>query len=375
MLRVAAPRTNGAATLRKRRHNGDADQPPRFDGPALNWDAVPQTKLTAHVKSGGCASKLSPRILDQVLPRIPRLPNPQLLVGFDKSDDAGVYRISPDLALVQTVDFFTPIVDDPYCFGAIAAANALSDVYAMGGRPLTALSILAWPGSENLEDLESILKGGSAKITEAGCTLVGGHSVSDPELKFGYAITGTVHPDKIWTNSGAQAGDVLLLTKKLGTGVISTALKRGIADDSHVDGAIASMLTLNKAAAEALYGLEVHAVTDVTGFGLLGHSREMAMGSGVTLNIQSKSLQFLEGAIDYARRGALSGGLSNNREFVSSCVSGSCELDDLLYDPQTSGGLLISLPEDAARTFLSRYPASYRIGNVRERQSSPLQVQ
>ena len=336
---------------------------------------MPQTKLTAHVKSGGCASKLSPKILDQVLPRLPRVTNPQLLVGFDTSDDAGVYRISADLALVQTVDFFTPIVDDPYCFGAIAAANALSDVYAMGGRPLTALSILAWPGFENLDDLESILKGGLAKITEAGCTLVGGHSVSDPELKFGYAITGTVHPDKIWTNSGAHPGDVLILTKKLGTGVISTALKRGIAHEPHVDGAIASMLTLNKAAAEALEGLKVHAVTDVTGFGLLGHSREMAVGSGVTLDIHSKCLRFLDGAIDYARQGALSGGLSNNREFVSFCVSGSCELDDLLYDPQTSGGLLISLPEHSARTFLARYSPAYRIGNVLERAGSPLQIQ
>ncbi len=251
------------------------------------------------------------------MPRVPRVADTRLLVGFDTSDDAGVFRISEDLALVQTVDFFTPIVDDPYCFGAIAAANALSDVYAMGGRPLTALSILAWPGFENLDDLEMILKGGAEKIAEAGCTLVGGHSVSDPELKFGFAITGTVHPAKIWKNSGAQPGDVLILTKKLGTGVISTALKRGIAHDPHVDGAIQSMLTLNKTAAEALDGLEVHAVTDVTGFGLLGHSREMAMGSGVTLDIHYKHLQFLDGAIDYARRGALSGGLSNNRDFVS----------------------------------------------------------
>jgi selenide,water dikinase len=306
---------------------------------------------------------------------VPRLADARLLVGFDTSDDAGVFRISEDLALVQTVDFFTPIVDDPYSFGAIAAANALSDVYAMGGRPLTALSILAWPGFENLDDLETILKGGAEKIAEAGCSLVGGHSVTDPELKFGFAITGTVHPDKIWTNSGAQPGDVLILTKKLGTGVISTALKRGIADDSHVDGAVESMLTLNKRAAEALDGLEVHAVTDVTGFGLLGHSREMAMGSKVTLDIHSKHLQFLDGAIDYARRGALSGGLSNNRDFVSHCVSGSCELDDLLYDPQTSGGLLISLPENSAREFLQRYPSAYRMGGVLDREGSPLRVQ
>lgn len=318
---------------------------------------------------------MSPKILDQILPRVPRLADARLLVGFDTSDDAGVFRISEDLALVQTVDFFTPIVDDPYSFGAIAAANALSDVYAMGGRPLTALSILAWPGFENLEDLEMILKGGAEKIAEAGCSLVGGHSVTDPELKFGFAITGTVHPDKIWTNSGAQPGDVLILTKKLGTGVISTALKRGIAQDPHVDGAIESMLTLNKTAAEALDGLEIHSVTDVTGFGLLGHSREMAMGSRVTLDIHSKHLQFLDGAIDYARRGALSGGLSNNRDFVSHCVSGSCELDDLLYDPQTSGGLLISLPENSAREFLTRYPSAYRIGGVLDREGSPLRVQ
>jgi selenide, water dikinase len=336
---------------------------------------VPPTKLTTHVKAGGCASKLSPKILDRILPRVPRVADARLLVGFDTSDDAGVFRISEDLALVQTVDFFTPIVDDPYSFGAIAAANALSDVYAMGGRPLTALSILAWPGFENLDDLEMILKGGAEKIAEAGCSLVGGHSVTDPELKFGFAITGTVHPDKIWKNSGAQPGDVLVLTKKLGTGVISTALKRGIADDQHVEGAIESMLTLNKTAAEALDGLEVHAVTDVTGFGLLGHSREMAMGSRVTLDIHSKQLQFLDGAIDYARRGALSGGLSNNRDFVFSCVSGSCELDDLLYDPQTSGGLLISLPEHAARTFLGRHPLAYRMGRVLDREGSPLQIQ
>jgi selenide,water dikinase len=245
----------------------------------------------------------------------------------------------------------------------------------MGGRPLTALSILAWPGFENLDDLEAILQGGSAKITEAGCTLVGGHSVTDPELKFGFAITGTVHPDKVWTNCGAQPGDTLILTKKLGTGVISTALKRGIAHDPHVDAAIESMLTLNKAAAEALEGLEVHAVTDVTGFGLLGHSREIAMGSNVTLDIHSKHVQFLDGAVDYARRGALSGGLANNREFVFHCVSGSCQFDDLLYDPQTSGGLLISLPDHAARVFLERHPTSYRIGSVLDREGSPLQIQ
>ncbi len=331
-------------------------------------------KLTSQVKAGGCASKLSPKILDQILPRIPRVADPNILVGFDTADDAGVYRVSPDLAIVQTVDFFTPVVDDPYMFGAITAANALSDVYAMGGRPLTALSILAWPGSGDIETLEQILKGGADKIHEAGCVILGGHSVNDPEIKFGYAITGTVHPDRVKTNTGARAGDVLMFTKKIGTGVISTALKRGIAKDEHVDGAIAQMMTLNRAAAEAIENLEVHGLTDVTGFGLLGHAREMALGSKVTLEIDSSLIRFLDGAIEYAQAGAFSGGLGNNREFVASCVEGSCTFDDLLYDPQTSGGLLIALPEKDALELERKFSAAYRIGRVLERQKKPLRI-
>jgi selenide,water dikinase len=331
-------------------------------------------KLTGQVKAGGCASKLSPKILDQVLPRIPRVADPNILVGFDTADDAGVYRVSADLAIVQTVDFFTPVVDDPHTFGAIAAANALSDVYAMGGRPLTALSILAWPGSGDIETLEQILKGGAEKIHEAGCVILGGHSVNDPEIKFGYAITGTVHPDRVKTNTGARPGDVLMFTKKIGTGVISTALKRGIAKDEHVNGAIAQMLTLNRAAAQAIEDLDVHGLTDVTGFGLLGHAREMAIGSKVTLEIDSSLVQFLDGAIEYAQAGAFSGGLGNNREFVASCVEGSSSFDDLLYDPQTSGGLLISLPEKDAMELERNFPAAYRIGRVLERQKKPLRI-
>ena len=331
-------------------------------------------KLTGQVKAGGCASKLSPKILDQILPRIPRVADPNILVGFDTSDDAGVYRVSPDLAIVQTVDFFTPVVDDPYTFGAIAAANALSDVYAMGGRPLTALSILAWPGSGDIEILEQILRGGAEKIHEAGCVILGGHSVNDPEIKFGYAITGTVHPDRVKTNTGARPGDVLMFTKKIGTGVISTALKRGIASDEHVNGAIAQMLTLNRAAAEAIGDLEVHGLTDVTGFGLLGHAREMAIGSKVTIEIDSSLVRFLDGAIEYAEAGALSGGLGNNREFVASCVEGSSPFDDLLYDPQTSGGLLIALPEKDADELTRKFPAAYRIGRVLERQKKPMRI-
>jgi selenide,water dikinase len=331
-------------------------------------------KLTGQVKAGGCASKLSPKILDQVLPRIPRVADPDIIVGFDTADDAGVYRVSPDLAIVQTVDFFTPVVDDPYTFGAIAAANALSDVYAMGGRPLTALSILAWPASGDIDALEQILKGGAEKIHEAGCVILGGHSVSDPEIKFGYAITGTVHPDRVKTNTGALPGDVLMFTKRIGTGVISTALKRGIAKDQHVDGAIAQMLTLNRAAAEAIESLDVHGLTDVTGFGLFGHAREMAIGSKVTLEIDSSLVRFLDGAIEYAQAGAFSGGLGNNREFVASCVEGSSPFDDLLYDPQTSGGLLIALPEKDALELERTFPAAYRIGRVTERQKKPLRV-
>lgn len=331
-------------------------------------------KLTAQVKAAGCAAKLSPKILDHVLSRLPRVTNPDLLVGFGTADDAGVYRLTPELALVQTVDFFTPIVDDAFTFGAVAAANALSDVYAMGGRPLTSLAILAWPGDQDTADLEQILLGGFHKMQEAGCVIAGGHSINDPEIKFGYAVTGTIHPDRIRTNAGARPGDVLMLTKSIGTGVIATALKKGIAREADVEASIASMLTLNRAAAEALADLEVHALTDVTGFGLLGHSREMALGSNVTLEIHSAAVPLLAGVIGYAKDGAVSGGLNNNREFVSSCVEGTSELIELLYDPQTSGGLLASLPESQAVRFAGRFPAAVRIGRVTERQNRPIRV-
>jgi selenide,water dikinase len=312
--------------------------------------------------------------LDQVLAHIPRVENSNVLVGFDTADDAGVYRLSPDLALVQTVDFFTPIVDDPRTFGAIAAANSLSDVYAMGGKPLTALSILCWPGPADLEDLEEILKGGAEKIHEAGAAVLGGHSVNDPEIKFGYAITGTVNPNRVKTNAGARPGDVLLLTKKIGTGVIATALKRGLAKPEHVDQAVHSMVTLNRAAAEAMGRLEIHCVTDVTGFGLLGHAREVALASKVTLEIDSHCVQFFDGAVEYAKTGAIPGGLKNNREFIVTCVEGASEFEDLLYDPQTSGGLLLAMPEADAWRYIKKYPPAYRIGRVLERQEKPLRV-
>ena len=331
-------------------------------------------KLTSKVRAGGCASKLSPKILDRALSRMPKQANANVLVGFDTADDAGIYRLNDDLALVQTVDFFTPMVDDPYIFGQIAAANALSDVYAMGGKPITALSILAWPAEEDPDILEKILAGGQAKIQEAGCVILGGHSVNDPEIKFGYSITGTVHPNRYKPNAGAKPGDVLLLTKKLGAGVITTALKRGMAQEKHVNGAIASMTQLNRAAAEAMEEFDVHGVTDITGFGLLGHAREMAMASKVTIEIDSAHAQFLDGAVDYARAGALPGGLANNREFVASCVEGSSAFDDLFYDPQTSGGLLISLPEADAAKLQKKLPQAYRIGRVVARGNKPISI-
>lgn len=275
-----------------------------------------------------------------------------MLIGFDTADDAGVYKLTAELALVQTVDFFTPIVDDPFTYGAIAAANSLSDVYAMGGLPISALSILAWPMKGELSDLEQILAGGAEKMREAACSILGGHSVADDELKFGYAVTGTIHPERIKANAGARAGDALVLTKAIGTGVVATALKRGIAAGADVEAAVASMLALNRAACEQMLRYDTHGCTDVTGFGLIGHARGMALASGVTLEIAAAAVQFLPGAREYAAQGALPGGLHNNREFAGCDVERAAEIprevEHLLYDPQTSGGLLIALPETDA---------------------------
>lgn len=309
-----------------------------------------------------------------MLARIPRWANSNVLVGFDTADDAGVYRLTPECALVQTVDFFTPIVDDPYTFGAIAAANSLSDVYAMGGRPISSLSILCYPAKGDSDTLEAIVRGGADKMREAECSLLGGHSVADDEIKFGYAVTGTVHPERVKANAGARAGDALVLTKRIGTGVISTALKRDIASAADVEASVASMLTLNRAACEAMLQFDVHGCTDITGFGLIGHAREMAAASGVSIEINSHAVRFLPGAVEYARQGAIPGGLKNNREFAAACVEGSSEFDDLLYDPQTSGGLLISLSEADAAGLERAYPDAYRVGRVMARQGAPIRI-
>jgi selenide, water dikinase len=316
-------------------------------------------RLTQQVKAGGCASKLAPGSLAAVLSRLPKQSDPNLLVGFDTSDDAGIYRIAADVALVQTVDFFTPLVDDPFIFGQIAATNALSDVYAMGGRPVTALSIVCFPQDGDLDVLERIMRGGIAKMAEAGCVVLGGHSVRDTEIKFGYAVTGLIDPGRVFTNTGAVPGDTLILTKPIGTGVITTALKRGLAKPTWVENAVQSMTTLNRAASEIVIGATgVHAMTDVTGFGLMGHGRELALGSGATIEIVVEEVPRMEGALDAIRLGAIPAGLLANRDFVE-CLSadapGSQIADDLrtlLYDPQTAGGLLISVAPDHADALL-----------------------
>jgi selenide,water dikinase len=286
--------------------------------------------------------------LDSVLAKLPKQTDPNVLIGFDTADDAGVYRLSDELALVQTVDFFTPVVDDPYTFGQIAAANALSDVYAMGGRPISALSIVGFPNTgRDLAVLESILQGGHAKMEEAGCAVIGGHSIGDEEIKFGYAVTGLVNPAHVLTNAGALPGDRLILTKRLGTGIISTALKEGRAHEAAINAAIESMCALNRTASEVSLEFRVHAATDVTGFGLLGHARELALASNVSLAIDHTRIEFLPEALDYSRTGYLPGGLKRNRDFLEGCVEFADsvleEVRNLLFDPQTSGGLLLAV--------------------------------
>ncbi len=308
-----------------------------------------------------------------MLAKLPKQSDPHVLIGFDTADDAGVYQLAPDLALVQTVDFFTPIVDDPYTFGQVAAANSLSDVYAMGGRPISALSIVGFPNTgRDLDVLEKILQGGLAKMQEAGCVVIGGHSIGDEEIKFGYAVTGLVNPKRVLSNAAAQPGDRLVLTKRIGTGIISTALKKDGASKASVDAAITSMCALNQAASEVALKFRVHSATDITGFGLLGHAREMAVGSKVSLVIDHRRVEFLPEAFDYSRQGFLPGGLKRNIEFISGCVEFANgipeEVRNLLYDPQTSGGLLLSVAaEDSSKLLQAlqeRNVPSQEIGEV-----------
>jgi len=278
---------------------------------------------------------------------------------MESLDDAGVYKLTEDLAIIQTIDFFTPIVDDPYMFGQIAAANALSDVYAMGGKPLTAMNIVCFPiESLDISVLKDILRGGIDKIAEAKVTLVGGHSIDDTELKYGLSVTGTVHPKRLVTNSGVKAGDKLILTKLLGTGIISTAVKAGVVDEKTVAKVTKCMATLNDKASELMQEVGVHACTDITGFGFLGHAVQLAQNSQVGININITALPFFPEAGEFAKQGLCPGGLHRNQEFYSPCVRITSEISthmqDILFDPQTSGGLLICLAPRKAELLLNK---------------------
>jgi len=316
-------------------------------------------KLTSLSSKGGCGCKIGPADLAEVIRMLPpATPNPNLLVGLDTSDDAGVYKLNDDLAIVQTLDFFTPIVDDPYSFGQVAAANAISDIYAMGGKPLTALNIVAFPiFSLDKSILAEILRGAADKLQEAGATLVGGHSIDDKEPKFGLAVTGLVHPDKVRTNAGARPGDKLILTKPIGVGILSSSLKKGLLNESEINRVTKVMTTLNKDAAEIMASFDVHACTDVTGFGLLGHSLEMAKGSGVGIRIVKEQVPILDRVRELAKQGVIPGGTKNNHAHIQDSVSFSENMDTIdqwiLCDAVTSGGLLISVAGDNAENLLS----------------------
>lgn len=331
-------------------------------------------KLTSMTAKGGCGCKIGPHDLAQVLSKLPaQEPNPNLLVGLDTSDDAGVYKLTDELAIVQTVDFFTPIVDDPYSFGQVAAANAISDIYAMGGKPLTALNIVAFPIHElDKQVLTDILRGASDKVKEAGVTIVGGHSIDDKEPKFGLAVTGIVHPDKVRTNAGAQPGDQLILTKPIGVGILTTSIKKDQLSIEEIERLTRVMSTLNKTAAEIMEPYPVHACTDVTGFGLLGHATEVAAASNVGIILNREQVPFLPRVRELAEAGFVPGGTKNNYAHVKNAVHFAEELDQIdqwmLCDAVTSGGLLLSVRADQADALLTELRQAdvdaHRIGEV-----------
>ena len=334
-----------------------------------------EVKLTKLAHCAGCGAKVGAGVLAQLLEGIKVHQDPNLLVGFDKSDDASVYKISDDLALVQTVDFFPPIADDPYLFGQIAATNALSDVYAMGGEPRLALNLMCVPQDMPSEAVQAILRGGYDKVYEAGCLITGGHSIFDPEPKYGLSVTGFVHPDRVLTNSGAQTGDVLVLTKPLGIGVLTTAHKAELASEESMALAYRLMTTLNKGARDIMVNYRVHACTDVTGFSLLGHLLEMAQGSDREMHLTVSGIDLIPEALELARMGLLPEGMYRNRHYAQPWVEPGetpLEVQDLLYDPQTSGGLLMAVhPEDASALLAElegKVPSAQRIGVVRDYQ-------
>ncbi|MGN0994343.1 MAG: selenide, water dikinase SelD [Butyricicoccus sp.] len=330
-------------------------------------------KLTKLAECAGCGAKVGAGELARLLENLPVHADPNLLVGFDRSDDASVYRLSDELAIVQTVDFFPPIADDPYTFGAIAAANALSDIYAMGGEPKLALNVMAVPEDMPREAVHDILRGGYEKAYEAGALITGGHSIYDPEPKYGMAVTGFVDPQKLLTNAGAQPGDMLIYTKPLGIGVMTAAIKAELAGEAAAARAYQVMMTLNKAARDVMVRFRTHACTDVTGFGMLGHLLEMAQGSDTAIRLNAQAFDVLENALSFAELGILPAGMYRNRRFAENAVEAGdvpLALQDLLFDPQTSGGLLIAVdPEDAdamLEALQAAAPSARRVGEVEE---------
>lgn len=316
-----------------------------------------KVRLTQMVTSAGCAAKIFPHILSDALKGVTWPTNENVLVGFEGKDDAGVYKITDELALIHTTDFFTPVVDDPYTYGQIAATNALSDIYAMGGTPINALNILAFPQKEDISIIKEILSGGADKVKEANCVIIGGHSVDIPNILYGLAVTGTIHPKDIKGNDGAKQGDVLILTKGLGTGVLNNMVKFSELDKGIYNVLISSMTRLNKNAAECMVKANANACTDVTGFGLAGHSMQFAKASKVNLIIDANKLPVLEGALNAVENNFLTRGDKSNREYTKDFYSTkgnvNKSIEHLIFDPQTSGGLLISVPEKRAAALLT----------------------
>ena len=315
-------------------------------------------KLTHMTKTAGWAAKIGPGTLAQVLGNLPKFHDENLLVGVETSDDAAIYKVNDELALIQTLDFFTPVVDDPYLFGQIAAANSLSDVYDMGGEPRTALNIVGFPSCLDPKILGRILEGGASKVLEAGAILAGGHSIQDDEPKYGLSVTGFVNPNKIFKNYGSQPGDVIIITKQVGSGLINTAIKAEMAEKSQIDEVVTVMTSLNKKAKEVIENYPISACTDITGFGLAGHAMEMAASSKVTFEIDVNKVPYIDGALEMAKMGLVPAGTYNNKDYISGDVE-SCNIEecylDLMYDPQTSGGLLITLAESEVENIMKDF--------------------
>ncbi|SHI73316.1 selenophosphate synthase [Clostridium cavendishii DSM 21758] len=337
-------------------------------------------RLTSLTKTSGCAAKIAPGVLHNALNSLPKFEDFNLLVGFDTNDDACVYKINDNTVIIQTVDFFPPMVDDPYTFGQIAAANALSDIYAMGGNPKLAMNLLCFPSCLDTSIMHDILAGGYDKVKEAGAVIAGGHTIADPIPKYGLSVSGFAHPNEILSNSNAKTGDILVLTKPLGTGIMNTAAKAELLSEAKIKEVISVMTTLNKYAKECVSGLEVHSCTDITGFSLIGHSYEMASGSNKTIEIFSDSVPVIDGAMEYAKMGIIPEGMYNNLDYLKDKFTLKSnipqELQDVLIDPQTSGGLLLSIPEKNVKEFLTRIEdfTSYAkiIGQVLDKGEKPI---